>query len=150
MAVAGIKAGAEDFIEKPVNDTQLVAAINRGVARTFTELLQQHSLDQLSSQFRRLTPREVEIFDMVVQGDTSQAIAAKLGIGTRTVESHRSQVLEKMEADSVSRLSAASCSLGPHHSVGLPPYKFHPNNANTDALSQAIFCFKSVRRRGTR
>ena len=78
MAVAGIKAGAEDFIEKPIDDAQLVAAINRGLARTFSEQTKQQSLDALSAQFARLTPRQVEIFDLVARGFTSQAIAAKL------------------------------------------------------------------------
>ena len=104
MAVAGIRAGAEDFIEKPVDDAKLVAAINRGLARTFTEQKQQHSYDQLSAQFARLTPRQVEIFDLVAKGFTSQAIAAKLDIGTRTVESYRTQVMEKMQAESVAVL----------------------------------------------
>src|SRR5262249_56335452 len=68
MAVAGIKAGAEDFIEKPIDDARLVAAINRGLTRFFSEQNMQQSLDALSAQFARLTPRQVEIFDLVVQG----------------------------------------------------------------------------------
>jgi two-component system, LuxR family, response regulator FixJ len=59
MAVAGIKAGAEDFIEKPIDDTQLVAAINRGLTRTFSEQFKQEPSDHLTAQFARLTPREV-------------------------------------------------------------------------------------------
>ncbi len=111
-AVAGIKAGAEDFIEKPVDDTQLVAAINRGMTRTFSEQSQQHSLNQLSAQFARLTPRQVEIFDLVARGFTSQAIAAKLDISTRTVESYRTQVMEKMQAESVGMLVRQAIRLG--------------------------------------
>src|SRR5262249_14340713 len=76
MAVAGIKAGAEDFIEKPVDDVELVAAINRGLARTFEQQARQHSMDAVGSDFAKLTPRQVEIFDMVAAGFTSQAIAA--------------------------------------------------------------------------
>jgi len=104
MAVAGIKAGAEDFIEKPIDDAQLVAAINRGLTRTFSEQIKQQSFDALSAQFARLTPRQIEIFDLVVQGFTSQAIAAKLAISARTVESYRTQVMEKMQAESVAVL----------------------------------------------
>src|SRR5262249_36219376 len=91
MAVGGIKTGAEDFIEKPVDDAQLVAAINRGLVRTFSDQTQPQSLDALSAQFARLTPRQVEIFDLVARGFTSQAIAAKLNISTRTVEGYRTQ-----------------------------------------------------------
>jgi two-component system response regulator FixJ len=112
MAVAGIKAGAEDFIEKPVDDAQLVAAINRGLARTFSQQTQQQSLDALSAQFARLTPRQVEIFDLVAQGFTSQAIATKLKISTRTVESYRTQVMEKMQAESVAVLVRQAIRLG--------------------------------------
>src|SRR6266545_5979124 len=65
MAVAGIKAGAEDFIEKPVDDRDLVAAINRGLARTFSERTKQQPADALFAQFARLTPRQIEVFDLV-------------------------------------------------------------------------------------
>jgi two-component system, LuxR family, response regulator FixJ len=112
MAVAGIKAGAEDFIEKPIDDTQLVAAINRGLTRTFSEQFKQEASDYLSAQFARLTPRQVQIFDLVAQGLTSQAIAARLDISTRTVESYRVQVMEKMQAESVAVLVRQAIRLG--------------------------------------
>lgn len=104
MAVAAIKAGAEDFIEKPVDDRELVAAINRGLARTSQKQAARQSHESLRERFERLTPRQVEIFDLVVSGFTSQAIASKLEIGTRTVESYRAQVMEKMQAESVAAL----------------------------------------------
>jgi two-component system response regulator FixJ len=104
MAVAAIKAGAEDFIEKPIDDAQLVAAINRGLARLFERRSQEKSLETLAAQFARLTPRQVEIFDLVAAGYTSQAIAAKLKISTRTVESYRAEIMEKMQAESVAVL----------------------------------------------
>jgi len=112
MAVAGIKAGAEDFIEKPVDDAALVAAINRGLTRTFTEQSQQHSLEALQAQFARLTARQVEIFDFVAQGFTSHAIASRLGISTRTVESYRTQVMDRMQAESVAALVRQAIRLG--------------------------------------
>jgi two-component system response regulator FixJ len=112
MAVAGIKAGAEDFIEKPVDDRQLVAAINRGMARTFAQQVSKQSLDALSESFARLTPRQVEIFDLVANGFTSQAIAAKLDISIRTVESYRAQIMEKMQAESVAVLVRQAVRLG--------------------------------------
>ena len=103
MAVAGIKAGAQDFIEKPIDDAALVAAINRALQQAFTRT-QAPSSDPLDQRFARLTPRQVEIFDLVAQGFTSQAIAAKLVISTRTVESYRAQVMEKMQAESIAAL----------------------------------------------
>jgi two-component system response regulator FixJ len=104
MAVSGIKAGAEDFIEKPVDDAKLVAAINRALARVFAEQDTSKSQDELAERFARLTPRQVEIFDLVAGGFTSQAIAGKLDLSTRTVESYRAQIMEKMQAESVAVL----------------------------------------------
>ena len=112
MAVAGIKAGAEDFIEKPIDDKQLVAAINRGLARTFEQQVSKQSQDALAESFSRLTPRQVEIFDLVANGFTSQAIASKLDISIRTVESYRAQIMEKMQAESVAVLVRQAIRLG--------------------------------------
>ena len=112
MAVAGIKAGAEDFIEKPVDDRELIAAINRGLARASQIQAAHQSNGSLQERFSRLTPRQVEIFDLVAGGFTSQAIAAKLRIGIRTVESYRAQVMEKMQAESVAVLVRQAVRLG--------------------------------------
>lgn len=104
MAVAAIKSGAEDFIEKPIDDKQLVAAINRALARTFEQQDVQKNQTDLDARFARLTPRQIEIFDLVVDGYTSHAIAAKLNISVRTVESYRAEVMDKMQAESVAAL----------------------------------------------
>jgi two-component system response regulator FixJ len=112
MAVAGIKAGAEDFIEKPVDDARLVAAINRGLARLFEQQGEQKSSEALAARFARLTPRQVEVFDLVAAGCTSQIVADELGISVRTVESYRAEVMEKMEAESVAALVRQAIRLG--------------------------------------
>jgi two-component system response regulator FixJ len=112
MAVAAIKAGADDFIEKPIDDTALVAAINRALARTFEEFAAQRSKESLVVRFQRLTPRQIEIFDLVAEGYTSHAIAAKLAISVRTVESYRAEVMDKMEAESVAVLVRQAIRLG--------------------------------------
>ncbi len=112
MAVSAIKAGAEDFIEKPVDDIQLVAAINRGLSHTTERLAQSQSLQNLKERFERLTKREAEVFDLVVQGFTSQAIGAQLEISPRTVESYRVQIMEKMQAESVAVLVRFAVRLG--------------------------------------
>jgi two-component system, LuxR family, response regulator FixJ len=104
MAVAAIKAGAEDFIEKPVDDTHLLAAINRCLGRVLDKLVREQSLEELRGRFERLTPREAEVMDLVVDGFTSQAIALRLGISQRTVESYRAQIMDKMQAESVAVL----------------------------------------------
>jgi two-component system response regulator FixJ len=112
MAVAAIKAGAEDFIEKPVDDTHLLAAINRCLARVFDKLVREQSLEELRGRLERLTPRETEVMDLVVDGFTSQAIALRLGISQRTVESYRVQIMDKMQAESVAVLVRQAIRLG--------------------------------------
>jgi two-component system, LuxR family, response regulator FixJ len=112
MAVAAIKSGAEDFIEKPVDDVKLVAAINRALARSSADEDRRRAQEGLADKLARLTPRELEIFDFVVQGYTSLAIGGKLAISIRTVESHRAQIMEKMQAESVAVLVRQAIRLG--------------------------------------
>lgn len=112
MAVAAIKAGAEDFIEKPIDDTHLLAAINRCIARVYDKLEREHSLEDLRGRIGRLTARELEVMDLVVEGFTSQAIALRLGISQRTVESYRAQIMEKLRAESVAALVRQAIRLG--------------------------------------
>ena len=112
MAVAAIKAGAQDFIEKPVDDTQLVAAINRALGASFEQQDVQKSESPLDARFARLTPRQIEIFDAVAEGFTNQAIAARLNISVRTVESYRNEVMEKMQAESIAGLVRQAIRLG--------------------------------------
>ena len=112
MAVAAIKAGAEDFIEKPIDDAQLLAAINRCLARVFDTLSREQSLEDLRERFERLTPREAEVMDLVVEGFTSQAIALRLGISQRTIESYRVQIMDKMRAASIAVLVRQAVRLG--------------------------------------
>lgn len=104
MAVAGIKAGASDFIEKPIDDASLVAAINRALLPKFEEKRDEQRRQNVEEKFALLTPRQREVFDLVVAGYTSHAIGEKLGLSTRTVESYRAQIMQKMAAESVAVL----------------------------------------------
>lgn len=112
MAVAAIKAGAEDFIEKPINDAHLIAAINRCLAQVFERLSSRQSTEDLERRFASLTPREREVLALVVEGCTSHAIASRLEISSRTVESYRVQIMEKMRAESVAVLVRQVIRLG--------------------------------------
>jgi two-component system, LuxR family, response regulator FixJ len=103
-AVDGIKAGAEDLIEKPIDDRKLGAAINRAISRSVERRVQQQEQKALRGRFLELTSRQVEVFDLVARGATSQAIAEKLDISVRTVEGYRAQIMEKMHAKSTSIL----------------------------------------------
>jgi two-component system response regulator FixJ len=112
MAVAAIKAGAEDFIEKPIDDSKLVAAINRGLARRLELLQQLETIHDLHARFDRLTPREVQVFDLVAEGHTSASISSRLEISIRTVESYRVQIMEKMNAAGIAALVRNAVHLG--------------------------------------
>jgi two-component system response regulator FixJ len=112
MAVAAMKAGAEDFVEKPLDDAQLVGAINRCLAQSIGEQSTRQSRATLEQRFAQLTPREVEVFDYVALGHTSQAIAKLLNISVRTVEGYRVQVMIKMQAESVAALVRQAIKLG--------------------------------------
>lgn len=112
MAVAGIKAGARDFFEKPIDDTQLVAAINQSLGAEAADTQPTASAHDLHERFARLTGRQVEVFDLVAQGYSSLAIADLLGISRRTVESYRADVMEKMQAESVAVLVRQAVRLG--------------------------------------
>jgi two-component system, LuxR family, response regulator FixJ len=112
MAVATIKAGGEDFIEKPIDDNELAAAINRGLARRFELQQRQETIQHLRARFDRLTPREVQVFDLVVEGHTSASIGNLLEISPRTVESYRVPIMEKMGAASVAGLVRSAIRLG--------------------------------------
>jgi len=112
MAVAGLKAGAQDFIEKPVDDVRLVAAINRSLAARFERQAGKQANKEAETRFERLTPREMEVFDLVAEGMTSQAIATLLGISSRTVESYRAQLMEKLQLDSVAAIVRLAVRLG--------------------------------------
>lgn len=112
MAVAAIKAGAQDFIEKPVDDVQLVAAINRSLSLTAKGDAFLGSKPELADRFARLTPRQAEVFDLVVQGYSSQAISSLLSLSPRTVESYRAAIMEKMQAESVAVLVRQAIRIG--------------------------------------
>ncbi len=112
MAVAGLKAGAQDFIEKPVDDVRLVAAINRSLASRFERQAGRQANREAETRFERLTPREMEVFDLVAEGMTSQAIATQLGISARTVESYRAQLMEKLQLESVASIVRLAVKLG--------------------------------------
>jgi len=110
MAVAAMKAGAADFIEKPVDDVRLVAAINRALARPVPPPA--HELADTAARFDRLTARERDVFDLVAAGHTSQAIARQLSISVRTVEGYRAQIMEKLQVASVAAIVRMAIRLG--------------------------------------
>ncbi len=104
MAVSALKAGAVDFIEKPFDDEALLAAVGEAIDRAGRLERERAVAHHLNERVRRLTDREHDVMDLVVEGLANKAIAARLGISIRTVEIHRARVMEKMEAGSLSEL----------------------------------------------
>ena len=105
MAVAAMKAGAADFIEKPVGRAELLASIDRamGQARDATKLTA--SREEAATHVAGLTPRQMEVMAMVLAGNPSKNIAADLGISQRTVENHRASIMRKTGAASLPALA---------------------------------------------
>jgi len=111
-SVQAVKAGAEDFLTKPVTEKKLFAAIERAVARHQATREQRDRLSALRTLVATLTPREREVFDLVVQGKMNKQIAHEIGATERTVKAHRHKVMEKMRVQSLAELVSIAVSLG--------------------------------------
>ncbi len=103
-SVQAMKKGAADFLEKPIDDVSLLGAIQRAIERHDTQQLRQHELQQVETCLSRLSPREREVLDYVINGYLNKQIADKMGISIKTVKVHRARVMEKMEIHSVAAL----------------------------------------------
>ena len=104
LAIAAMKAGAFDFIEKPLGEDALLKSIERALHwndRAYEERLERAALE---TRVALLTPREREVFELVAAGEPNKIIARRLGISFRTVELHRAHVTEKLQARSLSDL----------------------------------------------
>jgi two-component system response regulator FixJ len=104
MAVAAVKAGAVDFVQKPFRDQDLIDKIHHAINQDSRIREKLADRQKILSRIDSLTPREREVMDMVVDGKANKVIAIDLGLSQRTVEIHRARVMRKMNADSVSQL----------------------------------------------
>lgn len=104
MSVSTMKAGAQDFLEKPYDPQRLIDAVQLGVENAAQRYLIHFQARQLSEKVDLLTLREREVLVLVVEGLPSQTIARRLGMSVKTVDVHRTRIKTKTEADSVGTL----------------------------------------------
>jgi FixJ family two-component response regulator len=104
MSVHAMKHGAVDFLVKPVDETALVRALDQAIRRQAAEAAWRQSRDSVMERLARLSAREREVLDRVLQGRLNKQIAFELGIAEKTVKAHRGRVMEKMEAATVAEL----------------------------------------------
>jgi FixJ family two-component response regulator len=104
MSVQAIKAGAVDFLTKPVHEQKLLDAIQTGIERDRARRGAEKEVAHLQERFGTLTPREQEVFLIVVTGRPNKQIAAQLNVSEMTVKIHRGQMMRKMRAKSLVEL----------------------------------------------
>ncbi|HME20554.1 MAG TPA: response regulator FixJ [Acetobacteraceae bacterium] len=104
IAVEALKAGATDFLEKPFEETHLLAAVTGAIAISQREHDEAAAVAGIAARIATLTPREREVLDRLVTGQPNKTIAYDLGSSPRTVEVHRARVMEKMGARSLAEL----------------------------------------------
>jgi FixJ family two-component response regulator len=112
MSVRAMKAGAVEFLTKPINDEALLAAIKHAIARSTAVHQSFAESDQLRARYDSLTPRESEVMSLVVAGLLNKQVGIKLGISEITVKAHRGRMMQKMQADSLADLVRMSVRLG--------------------------------------
>ena len=110
--VTAMKAGAVDFLEKPVKTAILLEAIQRASDRSARARAASAQVRDLNTRFERLTPREREVFALVAAGLLNKQVAAELSAAEKTIKQHRGRVMDKMEAESLAALVLMAERLG--------------------------------------
>jgi len=104
MAVEAIKKGAEDFLTKPFCDQKLLDCINLAIEKDSCRRNEQKKIQSINSRLATLTRREQQVLEMVTSGKSNKAIADALNLSHRTIEVHRSHVMEKMKVGTLADL----------------------------------------------
>jgi FixJ family two-component response regulator len=111
-SVRAMKAGAVDFLEKPVDDKLLLAAIDQAAEKSRHLRTARQELEILQRRFSNLTPRERQVFEFLTKGLLNKQIGAELGTAEKTIKVHRARVREKMKAQSLADLVRMAERLG--------------------------------------
>jgi two-component system, LuxR family, response regulator FixJ len=104
MCVRAMRAGAVDFLQKPVDDADLLAAISTALEQDYRTRDSQRQRAALQQRVARLTPREQEVLGLATKGLLNKEIAYALGTTEKTIKAHRARVMQKMQATSVAEL----------------------------------------------
>jgi FixJ family two-component response regulator len=111
-SVQAMKAGAMEFLTKPIDNDTLVNAIRGALERSRLALARNAEMQELHSRYASLTPREQQVMALVVSGLLNKQVGGELGISEITVKAHRGQVMQKMKADSLANLVKIAAKLG--------------------------------------
>lgn len=103
-SVRAMKAGAVDYLLKPFRDEDLLSALKQALMRSAEQWLERSQRKKVRERFATLTPREFEVFKLVIAGLLNKQIASQLGTTEATIKVHRGRVMEKMEVKSVAEL----------------------------------------------
>ncbi|MGO8969250.1 MAG: response regulator transcription factor [Myxococcaceae bacterium] len=103
-SVKAMRAGAVDFLTKPVDEHQLIDAVERGLLEDTRKREERRRQADARARLARLTPRETQVCHLVAQGLLNKQVAARLGLSEPTVKAHRQQVMFKLQVDSVAAL----------------------------------------------
>jgi FixJ family two-component response regulator len=122
-SVQAIKVGAEDFLEKPASREALLECVERALARNVEQCQQKDRLNTMRGLVASLTPREAEVFALIVMGKLNKQIAHKLGTTVRTIKAHRHAVMEKLRVKSFAQAVSIAERLGMLAEAGQSHYK---------------------------